>query len=60
MPLYTIVSRGEFITAKGKPNLKQGDTVEMTVEQAASLPPGTVKLGTVKSAESKAEAPKEK
>lgn len=44
MPLYIVTSKGGLITAKGKPNLAKGDTVEMTAEQAASLPLGTVEL----------------
>lgn len=42
MPLYKVIVRGGIITEKGKPNLKQNDTLEMSKEHADSLPPDTV------------------
>jgi hypothetical protein len=42
MPLYKITVRGGLIS--GKKQLKQGESVELSEKDAASLPLGTVEL----------------
>jgi len=42
MPNFKVIVRGGLITAKGKPNIAHAALVEMSQEEADSLPPGTV------------------
>lgn len=59
MPLYKVICRGSLVTPKGKPNIPQDGIIEMSKEEADSLPPGTVEL-VAKPVEMKPEPKKEK
>lgn len=48
MPNYTVLCRGGLaLTSKLDDKKPQGSIVQLSEEDAASLPPGTVALGTV-------------